>query len=661
MKQAIFIFLVVGFLNTSSQTAEKAHQHPFLLFTSADIAALKESVKKNEATAEMAKAFVERASKERIEDLPKFEANWWKNPIGKEEYDTVINRHTIHIPQAWSATARDCAYASIFEPNLAEKSKQCLLTLSKYQFAPIPFAEALNYARFGEDALEAYDFIYDQFSDAEHKQMDDFFGRLLTAVKEDDARWAKNYPDMPLNNHYAWHKLTFLMHGLFYDKPELVEFALHGPNSIDLMMKHGFRDDGLWLEASLAYAPVQLGGMLLMAEMLKNCDYPTGIYNDTADGRNIKQGYDSLLNTMFPDGYMPEIGDVYGNRPALGECSDYEILYKRFGDSKYAWLIHSYGRRSIQALYRGSPNLPVGSPFPQYSRLWPESGYAALRSVEGLDYWSGRGWTLFATYSNAAIHRHLDRLSVTLFGNGHLWLPDSEAHSVNAWGSVMELNRHTLAHNTILVDGQQQRDISRRLDLIEYYALLEAKRLTIADLSGQLYPGVRQMRTCIVRNEYVVDFFQVLSTQPQEFDWVTHIDGEPNACSENQWQSVQLPQDSGWKYLRNAQAAVVSSSSIWESFSYKQSYFRMDIATDGPAEFIKCDFPLDKENSSRGTRPMRIVRCKKSSAWFAAIYRCDAIAYLPIKLDVSPGELDSLKLVVKLGDQRFEHRIPVLK
>jgi hypothetical protein len=661
LKQTIFIFLVVGFLNTSSQTAEKVPQHPFLLFTRADIAALKESVEKNKETADMAKEFVYRASKERIENLPKFEANWWKNPIGKEEYYTVINKQTIHIPQEWSTTARDCAYASIFDPNLAAKAKTCLLTLSKYEFAPMPYAEALNYARFGEEALEAYDFIYDQFSDAEHKQMDDFFNRLLNAVKEDDARWAKDYPDMPVNNHYAWHKLTFCMHGLFYGKPELVEFALHGPNGVDLMMKHGFRDDGLWLEASLAYAYTQLNGMLLMAEMLKNCNYPTGIYNDTADGRNIKQGYDAILNTMFPDGYIPEIGDVYGWRPAP-ETLGYEILYKRFGDPKYAWLIRSAGKRSYEALFRGSPDLPLSSnPPPQYSRLWPEQGYAALRSVEGVDYWSGRGWSLFATYSNAAIHRHLDRLSIMLFGNGHLWLPDSEAHSVNNWGSVGELNHHTLAHNTVLVNGEQQRDIDRRLDLIEYNILPGAKRLTIGDLSSLLYPGVRQMRTCIIRDQYVVDFFQVQSTQPQEFDWVTHIDGEPNACSENQWQSVQLPQDSGWKYLRNAQTAAASSSSIWESFSYKQSYFRMDIVTDGPAEFIKCDFPLDKENSSRGTRPMRIIRCKKNSAWFAAIYRCDASAYLPIKLDVSPGELDSLKLVVKLGDQRFEHRIPVLK
>lgn len=114
MRNLICIFLSICFLLANTQASEKTRQHPFLLFTRADINSLKDAIEKNKEATEMARAFVTRASGERIEDLPKFDADWWKKPIGKEEYDTVINRHTIHIPQAWSATARDCAYASIF-------------------------------------------------------------------------------------------------------------------------------------------------------------------------------------------------------------------------------------------------------------------------------------------------------------------------------------------------------------------------------------------------------------------------------------------------------------------------------------------------------------------------------------------------------------------
>ena len=70
------------------------------------------------------------------------------------------------------------------------------------------------------------------------------------------------------------------------------------------------------------------------------------------------------------------------------------------------------------------PSLPRGS---GALTLWPEMGYVALRSNAGTNYWSGQGWSLFATFSGQPVHEHADKLSLILFADGHLWLPDSEA------------------------------------------------------------------------------------------------------------------------------------------------------------------------------------------------------------------------------------------
>ena len=52
------------------------------------------------------------------------------------------------------------------------------------------------------------------------------------------------------------------------------------------------------------------------------------------------------------------------------------------------------------------------------------------------------------------------------------------------------------------------------------------QRATIGDLNGRLYEGVRQLRTLIVSEGWVLDFFQAASTAPLEFAWLTHVDGE---------------------------------------------------------------------------------------------------------------------------------------
>ena len=86
--------------------------------------------------------------------------------------------------------------------------------------------------------------------------------------------------------------------------------------------------------------------------------------------------------------------------------------------------------RTPQALFAGVIDLPPAPPPVQSSRLWPEMGYVALRSNEGTNYWSGQGWSLFATFSGQPVHEHADKLSLILFADGHLWLPDSEARTV---------------------------------------------------------------------------------------------------------------------------------------------------------------------------------------------------------------------------------------
>ncbi len=495
---------------------------------------MRQSVLVNKTFARWADELVAEAQGAKLSELPPLERTWWEKDRAKPWSETYpqVYHHTWIVPEHWAELARQCAWGGLLRPEskLSDKARETLLALADFTFEFEHYDVGLNYTVWTLEAMEAYDILFDSFTPGQRKKIDAFFERFLAAVEKNDEYWVRHEPGGGLNNHYAWHKLGLVAMGVFYRRPELVDRALDGPKGIEFLMRHGFTDDGLWLEGSIPYQMAATTPLVKAAELLENVGHARRLYGDeSGDGRTLKGAYDALLPLVFPDRTLPTIGDCYGDRPHLGQCADWEILCRRFADFRYAWLLSDMPRRSREALFGGLAELPPAGPPPQFSRLWPEHGYAALRSVEGTDYWSGRGWSLFATYSCNRVHENFDKLSIILFADGHLWLPDSEAlpseeHSFSA-KVQSELNRQTLCHNTLLVDGRSQRFPAGPLELVEYQSLPRVKRLSMGDRAGLLYPGVSQLRTCLVRDEYVLDFFQVSSAGPHDLDWIVHVDG----------------------------------------------------------------------------------------------------------------------------------------
>lgn len=642
-------------------------RHPFLFLTARDVERARAAVREGEPHSSWARAIVASAASERIEDLPPLETAWWAEAREKPWSETYpeIFHHTWAVPARWADLALRSTRGHLLDPSagLDEKGKLVLLGLASYTFEFRHYDVGLNFAVWGVEALEAYDILCERFDDGERSRMDAFFERMLAAVRENDRFWVEEEPGGALNNHYAWHKLLFAAVGLFYGRHELVEEALRGPKGAYVLMDHGFRDDGLWLEGSIPYQFAATSPLLQMAEILENAGFASRLYDRrSGDGRRIEDAYRALFALLLPDRTLPTIGDCYGLRPHLGKRPDWEVLFRRTGDPRVAWLIRDAGERSPRALFEGSPRLPSSAPPPQSSRLWPEQGYVALRTVEGPEYWSGRGWTLFATYAASPVHANADKLSIILFGDGRLWLPDLEArpsaeHSFSAKVQA-ELNRETLCHNALVVDGRSQRHPDRRLDLVETSALPEAKRVSIGDLSGRLYEGVRQLRTCIVRDEYVLDVLQVRADSPRELAWTVHVDGRPGASSAGPGAPAELPPGPSWRYLKDPRAVEVPRR-FSETFEDGGRTFRLDILLDGPAELLSCGFPLDDGPTPR-TVPMRMVRSRAAAARYVAVYRTGAPAREPLEVRAEPDVLESLRVEVRLGPRELRHRIPRL-
>jgi hypothetical protein len=642
--------------------------HPFLFLTKTDRERAREGVMRSDVFARLATELTLRAATNRLEDLPPLERDWWQTAKQKPWKDTYpeVFHHTWTVPLNWADLARNCAQASLLSgsPSLADKGRDVLLRLSDYTYEFEHFDVGMNYTIWTLAALDAYDILYPDFTDAERVRLDVFFQRYLAALRKNDDYWIEHEPGGRLNNHYAWHKLGLSMVGVFYGRPELVERALRGPKGVEQMLAQGFRDDGLWLEGSIPYQFAETAPLVILAHILENAHSAEHLFDyRSPNGYSIRKAYDALIPLLFPDRTLPAIGDCYGRRPLIADSPDWETLFTRFHDPAYAWLIAGRTNRAPQALFTGQVEVPRAPAPAQKSRLWPEMGYVALRSNEGTNYWSGQGWSLFASFSGQPVHEHADKLSMILFANGHLWLPDLEARPAaeHAFSSLTqsELNRGTICHNTLMVDGRNQRLLGQRLDLLEFTNTPALKRATIGDLKGRLYEGVRQLRTLILTEDGVLDFFQAASAAPHEYTWLTHVDGQTAGGSARATNAVAWPVAAPWSYLREPRGAAANRTT-WECFTDGEHTLRMDVLASGPAEIVHCGFPRN-DGPGAPTVPMRLYTLRGTNVWFLAYYGLsDNAPGRPAELDVRPHSPDGFRVTVKRDGKIIQYTLPPL-
>jgi len=598
--------------------------------------------------------------------LPTLETGWWERVRERPWSDTYpqIYHHTMVVPMRWAVVARDAARACLLQekPARLAKARLALATLSGFSFAPEHYDVGMNYSVWGTAALEAADVLWVRLGTDERASLRLMAERMLAAVKKNDAYWVAHEPGGALNNHYAWHKLCMVACGLFLERPGEIDAALDGPKGILHLLRHGFRDDGLWREASIPYQFAATHPMLLAQRLLRNAGHPRAEAIRTDDGRTIERACAALVPLLFPDRRLPAIGDCYARRPHLGASADYEAVYASARDPHLPWLLRDAGDRSDEALWCGVPRLPRGEAPPMSSRLWPEQGYIALRTVEGVDYWSGRGHAAFLTYSGASVHVNADRLSIQLWADGHLWLPDREARSgaEHAFSANVQasLNRSTICHNALVVDGSDQRHPGHRLDLVEFHALPTAKRATIADLEGRLYDGVRQMRTLIAKTGYTLDLLQVRCDRDRALTWVHHVDGERVGESCGPWAKARLPEGTSWRWLRNPERALPTDT-WWRIYRQDGRTFRLDGRASAPVEPARCGFPID-DSKSPELLPMEMVTLRASDAWFVAVYRSGDGAHDATDIALEHSPEGTLTVRLRMGGEVREHVVPAL-
>lgn len=675
---------VIGKLDSSKLDLSK----PRLFITPAEIAQANARAKNEAQIRGIRERFLAEADKHLAAEVKPIDESWWQAAKDKDWQQTYpeVFLNTMIIPSQSGKAATDLAmaYALTGDNKYAEKATAFLMNLAPYSFEPAHYDVGMNYSIWALNAIRAYDILAPRLSVDQREQIDRMMERLAVAVARNDVFWIDNGVGGGVNNHLAWHKLMLGIIGLFYDRPDMLDYCLNGRRGLVPLLTDGLLDDGLWLESSLTYQFAAIAPMLVLADCQQRLGIHPGIHEITAaNGRTVKQSYDAMLNVLAPDCLIPPVGDAYGARAKLYKNPLYEYGWKLWRDPQHAWLLKQNPAPTSHMLF--APPLPDNVPTPAIrSILLPEHGYVFLRSHRDEQYWHNRdARCAFLTYDRSSVHANADKLSLMLFGLNKMLVADVEGKATvpHAFSSKIqgELNRGGLSQNTVMIDGLDQRCSSEMLDLIEFRDLPDEKRVTAADRKGILYDGVRQSRSITMTPDYVLDVFQVdVGEKPRQIDWIAHIMDE-NASMEAESNPVlakcepfKLPETGAYRWLRDAKSVTLNAHAATQpaapkaggedllALEFQDRNDRLGLRLLNPQmeRLVLCSYPVNDKPDS-GNIPMLMARTNAPKTVFVAVWLVgDATKDVQVK--TMPDHEGRLVYQVTANGKTREHQVPKL-
>ncbi len=164
----------------------------------------------------------------------------------------------------------------------------------------------------------------------------------------------------------------------------------------------------------------------------------------------IRQMLRYATHIVLPDGDIPMLGSSVERNIRKSQDTP---LYQQMAalDPHFAWVL-SAGN--------------AGTPPPETRVLFPSSGQAVLRSsFATAKNFKTQTHVLFDVGPYRTQHSHLDALAVQLYASGRTLLPDSGHFTNEPETEGYDYFRGTRAHNTVLVDGGDQREGTARAGL----------------------------------------------------------------------------------------------------------------------------------------------------------------------------------------------------
>jgi oligo-alginate lyase len=533
-----------------------------------------------------------------------------RSPItGKEfsgsPYDEAV---TTYRHKAVGVQAFEMALMYQLTKNLAyaERAEEILLTYARLypsfelhdrfgsarKDAGRAFSQSLEEAQWLIDLVRARDLLrgsglIDEYED--HALKTQLFDPAIAVIERNN---------IGIYNIQCWHNTALFLAGIQAGNLQAAHEASFGPTGMAAQLTQGIRSDGIWYEGSLGYHFFAVRGMLPMVHAASRA----GVQIDYSPMQTM---FTSAWNLMQPDFSLPSLNDGASEDYERTLRDEYEQALALFPDEpRLNDPLAVFGRgNSLSAVLWGPREIRNEGWSDVASAHYDSTGLAALRSGPV----DRRTMALVDYGDHGGYHGHYDKLGLTLWMQGSLAIREAGA---DGYGQAIseEFFRSTLAHSTVVVDGQNQAEACGS----SAYFDTEAGS-TISAKVEDAYPGVTLRRLVHVTEEgHAADMFAATGSTQHTFDYVLHGNGTATT-------NLNLVEGStgfggAYGYLSNVMTATTDGD-IEVSFSSEGVTSRIKVLGEPGTTVFLAEAPGAPIGT---THPILIVRRSGDHATFAA-------------------------------------------
>ncbi|NUQ29451.1 MAG: alginate lyase family protein [Acidobacteriaceae bacterium] len=387
----------------------------------------------------------------------------------------------------------------------------------------------------------------------------------------------------PTYNIQSWINGALAAVGFTLNDKALIREAIDGPIGFRYQMHH-FVTEGFWAEGAWGYQFYAMRPLTMTAQMAarKGIDL-------WKQEPNLSALFHSPLGVLLPDGRLPAFNDS-GSVDLYEQAYLYEVAYAATSDPALLPVLEHRARSNREAFLFGAEHLPHTVEPKLTSTVFPEAGYATLRSPSN-------DLTVVMKFGpHGGAHGHFDKLNFVLFANGQTLAVDPGTYPYGLpihreWDSM------TVAHNTISVDQQRQDAATGKL--LNWRAG-DGWTAVSAD-AGPVYTMAHLRRTMLLTPNYVLilDECESVDGQAHTFDWAYHNAGMESLVSSLQMKPSTLSTANGYQHLGNSNEGITSKA-IAVRFISQTADVHEPVSNSTPATYRSNDAlqPRSKVQSS---------------------------------------------------------------
>ena len=424
------------------------------------------------------------------------------------------------------------------------------------------FGQCLDEAVWASDVAKAYHVIKPTLTDEQVKYIEDNYLRPCANMlmsRKHKLNWQ------------TWLNSAIAALGVALEDDKVIDKAINDPvYGFRTLLAQDVYDDGWWKEGSPIYHFYPLRSIILTAEAVR-CRginlYDKKLYNMLA----------SPVYATYSDLSFPAHNDGWYGENLIAQVKLYELGYARYKDPLFLdVLTRCYNveeRSNPEALVNGcelNTTKKIGN---GESYIFNDAGFALLKYKDK---------TAVLKYGpHGGIHGHPDKLSISLH-NGVKEVISDLGTSAYGVPDYMEWYRKTLAHNTVVVDGQDQEADTG--SVIEFSP--DKNGVVISASSDKAYSGVHMQRTLRLNKNKLEEEFICNSDNEHQYEYVLLFNDKPEIGIEGV--DFELGQNYAYKKIKNTKLFKPGKNF---KVNAGNSVIEIEVMTEGDVEVICGEAP----------------------------------------------------------------------